>query len=650
MRKLKASHSAKILFSIVLGYFIINSALGGTEPVNPFYPVELEEVTVFTDDISSVSGAFNRIDSSAIADAAASSIDEILAEIPGSEIETGSRGESQYRIRGGIGRDTGFYINGRSTASPWNGYIDFAGIPMTDVKRITVFKGPAPLKYGSHLAGAVNIETVEPGDKNLSELEIEGGCGGFYRTSISQRGVSFFIPYKIALSLEGRQGYPVSSDLPEELYERGGLRDNSDSKRYAGYVQLFLPVFSKKIEFSTGYSSEERGIPPNTTQFPRWWRFKNWTRYFADLNFASETRGIKYKTTIYYDYYRNRLKRYSDWTYDEKNYMYDSVHNSRVLGWNIGFDSNLSRYQTLSFGNRIHYDLFSISEQDTTSGGFGEPDYYRAFQNETYIETERKFWGLNSLSAGIAALNRNENIFGGDIFLLPRLGLSVHPLKKAQIAFNAGRSVQFPTFQHLYDSDSGNPGLFPEKAWRFEIGGRYYLSDAISFSAWKYLTLIEGRIDRKDRYSDFENLADSELWGEEISLLFRNSAGSMELSAAHMKVKIDEVPEAEFQPLGSDTPPWKIEYKLSWRVWRNMRFAGNVSYLAETKDYNGSSVPDYTLVDLTLSLNPVDWCNVKFNVDNLLDRNYYHEFGFPQPGRTWKLILNFNYKNGVKGK
>ena len=625
-----------IIHILILGIVLFAAAaFCEDEPVNPEFPYPLEEVTVTAGAISSQIGACTAFDTTLIELNPGNSLDDVLALTPGAMIKVGSRGEAEFSVRGAISRDTKLYIDGRPAASPWGGYMDFSGLALADIFEVFIIKGPPPLKYGSNLGGAVNIRTIDPSREAVTKFSAEYGSGDAFKTALSQTGAVSEVLFRAGLSVEGREGFPVASDFQASELENGGLRDNSDNFRYSGSAKFYLPYFQGKTVLSLGYSDEERGIPPNAIEFPRRWRFKYWKRCYADLKHQRKNLWGEFESNMYFDAYANRLKRYNDDEYNESDYMYDSKHLSRVFGWDGNWKIDWSRKFRVDLGFRTHYDLFSRREQTPQSGGFSNPEYHYALIGDLFAETSYKAIPLMEISTGLAMLNRRDESEDIEVNLAPRLGISFAPVRKLRAAVNIAHSVQYPTFLHLYDESSGNPELEPETAWRGEIGGQYFLGHRTAISVWYYRTFIEGRIDRINKVSQFLNITDSELWGEELTIAHKGARFSASLGVTYQTVKLDQIPGAQFPIMGDDTPSWKIDLWYSVKPYDELTFYMNAGYLSGM-DYSGNDIDERVLVDITSVYEPADWLELKGSIENVLDEDYSTEYGFPQPGRVWK--------------
>ena len=626
----------------LLAALLINFPVFAEEvPVNPDYPYWLEEVTVSAEPLSAGIGAFIDFDSTEIADKAGNSLADILTFTPGGIIKIGSRNEAEFSVRGAIGRDTQLFIDGRPSASPWNGYTDFSTLSLSGISGIMIIKGPPPLKYGSNLGGAVNIVTYNPESTPAANIDLDYGAGDDFHAGISKSGQSGVFSYRLAGVFDERNGYPLSDNFSSTNLEDGGLRENSDFTRNSLSGKIYFPAFDGQTSLSLNYSGNEGGIPPSSEEFPRWWKFKFRNRYSADLKYRTDTRFGKYTSTLYYDNYGDRLKRYSDSSFDEDDYMYDSIHESSVTGLDGGLRTNYGMGIKGELGYRLHFDSFSRKEQTPSSGGFSDPDNHEAGQLELYADGTKKISAISEISFGSAFLNRSENWDLDNFQIAPRLGLVISPLNKIRISFNASRSIQFPTFQHLYDTNSGNPDLKPEKALRFEAGAQYFFSSKTSIAVWEYQSFIDGRIDRADNSSPYLNITESRLWGEEILLKHTRGNTVVSIGIIHQNVQIEEIPGSVFQPLGNDLPEWKIDGWYSAKISDKVDLSASLDYVSSREDFNGNTIGEHYLLDIYTSYRLSDFWSIRGSVKNIFDQDYSLEYGFPMPGRIWKIGMSF---------
>ena len=624
----------RILISIAIIY---TASFASDEPVNPsWWRYSLEEVTVTAERLSARTGAFTVFDSTRISEQQGLTLSELLDNTPGGVIAIGSRNEAQFNIRGAIGRDTRLYIDGRPASSPWNGYIDLSGISLNNIAKVTIIKGPPPLRYGSNLGGAVNITTAQPSAEPSAGFHAEYGSGEIYGASLTgSRKIYGKLSARATLFTEGRKGFPLPDDYKAE-YENGSLRDYSEHNKIGGSVCFHLPLEVGETSLSAGYSTLEKDIPPNAIEFPRYWKFKDWSRYYTDIKLRKTSDFYEFESGLYFDGYSNRMKRYYDDTFDDSNYMYDSIHSGGTAGWSGCYRKKWKGGHYAEAGTRLNYDWINRKEQTPTSGGFSDPLENHSYRTDVFLEGMYKPARMTEVSAGISALHKTLEDDNSELYPAGRVGFAVNPLKKLRLAVNIGHSVQYPTFFHLYDASSGNPDLEPETAWRGEIGAMFCAGKGVSIALWHYRSFIDGRIDRIDRNSQYENLVDVELQGEELVIEKRGKRYTAELAVVRQEVDLESIPGTSYSFIGDGIPPWKADLRYSRKLPWDTKLSLSAGYVAEVEDYQGHKLREHTLIDFSVSHKISKWLEAKVSVENALDEEHCSEYGFPMPGRVFR--------------
>jgi vitamin B12 transporter len=100
-------------------------------------------------------------------------VQDALRAVPGVAVNSTGDSFTQVRLRGGEGRHTLVLIDGIEANVSGGGEYIFSGLPLDDVERIEVLRGPQSALYGSNaMAGVISITTrraTEPG------LQVGGG-------------------------------------------------------------------------------------------------------------------------------------------------------------------------------------------------------------------------------------------------------------------------------------------------------------------------------------------------------------------------------------------------------------------------------------------------------------------------------------------
>ena len=99
----------------------------------------------------------------------ASTVSELAKYIPSVKLQTNSRGESLFYLRGSGERQIALFFDGIPLNIPWDNRIDLSLIPTDAIGGLSVTRGIPSVTYGANtLAGVVNINSKEysESDKN----------------------------------------------------------------------------------------------------------------------------------------------------------------------------------------------------------------------------------------------------------------------------------------------------------------------------------------------------------------------------------------------------------------------------------------------------------------------------------------------------
>src|SRR5690606_6784338 len=132
---------------------------------------------------------------------------DALKSVPGLHVvESGARGSlTPVFTRGANSNQTLVLVNGMPINDPSSpgGAANLAGVPLDNVARIEVVRGPQSALYGSQaIGGVVNIITKTGGGEPRSTLRVEGGTLGTLNTYASTGGSFGKTNYFLSLARE----------------------------------------------------------------------------------------------------------------------------------------------------------------------------------------------------------------------------------------------------------------------------------------------------------------------------------------------------------------------------------------------------------------------------------------------------------------
>ena len=404
-----------------------------------------------------------------IARAGAGGLVALLQRQPGVEIVTngGPGSTSGVFMRGANTGQTLVLVDGLRIGSSTSGTAAFEAIPLEQIERIEILRGPASSLYGADaLGGVIQVFTRKGGDA----FAANGGAGyGTYGTSsvfggVSGRGAGGGGPWRFALQAGHRQsdGFNAIVNAQNFSYnpDRDGYRnDNVNGSlafRFAPEQEVSAQVFKSRLvaQFDAGPGFDDRTI---TT--------------VESYSIAS----------------RNRLATF--WT-------------SELKAAQTGDDSN----SETGFGpSRFRTRQRTYSWQNELMPGYGRLTVI-AERREERIDSDAGFavnsrntnalTGIYQLRDGPhlaqASLRRDDSSqFGARTTGTLAYGYAVAAGLRATASF--GSAFKTPTFNDLYFPGFSNPELKPESAHNAELALRYS-SDALSAGLVAYRNRVRDLI------------------------------------------------------------------------------------------------------------------------------------------------------------
>ncbi|MDD3927722.1 MAG: TonB-dependent receptor plug domain-containing protein [bacterium] len=133
----------------------------------------------------------NVVKAEAITASQARNLGEAMSLLPGVVVKTqGSLGAlTSVRVRGATSTQVLVMVDGRPLNSAQSGTVDLADIPVADVERIELLRGPGSSLYGAYaLGGVINIITKKGGGPARTEVSSAAGSLGTSNYNLSHSG------------------------------------------------------------------------------------------------------------------------------------------------------------------------------------------------------------------------------------------------------------------------------------------------------------------------------------------------------------------------------------------------------------------------------------------------------------------------------
>ncbi|RKX71787.1 hypothetical protein DRP53_00435 [candidate division WOR-3 bacterium] len=536
---------------------------------------------------------------------------DLLSFLPGVFIEkTGSFGRSDIDIRGlgDRGRKVMVLVDGRPVKMGLFGCTVTHSLPLNNVERIEVVRGPASVLYGSDaLGGVVNIITKRVESGFTTDLRLAYGS---YQTQ------------QLRLRHGGRIGefdYFLTGD-----YEKSdGHLENSaySGKDFTGRIGYqLLPGLraSLSAKYFDGYKEEPKRVTdPETLESDVWNRYR---RGAIDLSIDGRWQRYRGMIKSYLNFGRHEFSdgwKSKDSTYGMIGHLTGRITNTNELMVGVEYRRQLGEWIGTGSWSKYEIGIFAHDEQRI----------------------------LNKLIATVGGrINWDE--ISGRVFV-PRAGLVWPILSGTIIRGSIGRGFRSPQLNELYMFPPSNPDLKAEFVTNYEVGISQHLFGPLSFDLVGFLMDGENLIELAPNPSPppkfrFQNTDSFRFYGSEISLRIDHRKLKGEINYSHLdpgektrgriKDKFGISLSGDFQPI---------------RIGLMGQYVTN--YFAA--DSSMDRIDDYLLINLNLSFRFGFGLVPFLSIENILDQEYAIYADLPggaagcyeMPGRSFTIGLDFRW-------
>ena len=577
---------------------------------------------------------------------------------------TGGRGgQTAVFARGGESDFSLVMIDG-VRVNGFGGSYDFAHLPVGDIERIEVVRGPQSAVYGSGAVGSVVQIVTRQGGPARAGGVIEGGSFGTSRVSVNTSGSANALGWGAAfeqLDTDGQNGTTTASGerLSNDDYLRRDLSLNGQWNGTEGTA----------IRSTFRYGTNERGFPGP------WGSDPGGTYSGVD----TVSRGTN-DNQIFSVGVTQRLGSNIDQQVDVSHTKTDNLLNSP-----FGESTSFSRRLTV----RARTDATLRPGVVATAGlDLQREEAGSAFITDssfTEIPIERRIFAYFgelrfdptprlSVTGGVRVDHIRLNALAGDGFGRPTfndgtevsanpkvsLGWYVRPADVTddwtRLRVTAGTGIRPPGAFEIAFTD--NPALKPERTRSFDVGleqalasGHVVVEATAFFNRYDNLIVSVGQSFQDASQFRTDNLDNSRARGLELAATARTAQGFearvtytwldtevLELDAAAGQAKAGfEVGDPLFR-----RPRHQGSLALSFTQPRFSVFT-SVGARGRTLDIDPTfgtfgglfNNPSYAVVDIGGSLRVTTGLELIGRIQNLLDNDYEEAFGFPALGRSF---------------
>ena len=629
----------------------------------------------------------------------ATELDQVLETIPGLHVAVSARGYSPiYTIRG-VYSDTNpqvlMLINGIPITNVFAGDRSqvWAGMPVNDIARIEVIRGPGSAVYGADAyAGVINIITKDANDIKGTEIGARGGSfnnkeawllhgnnyGGidlaFSLEYGSTDGQHETIDADAQTRFDGLLGTsaslaPGSVNLGRKYLDsrfdaswndwrlRLGYQGRWDAETGAGVAQALDPAGSNKSNrFNADLTYDLKSIEH--------WETTLQLSYFdtsaeSDLVLYPPGAGFPSSPAIFplnvfpngvigNPYVYERHSRFNVSTF------YSGLRDHRIrLGAGVNYSDLYKIKNTKNFSilpGGVPFPLGSVVDVTDTAPFIKPHDRTDSY---LFAQDEWSFTRDWSLTAGLRYDDYSD--FGNTVN--PRAALVWATTYNLTSKILYGRAFRAPSFAELYNINNpvllGNPNLKPETIDTIEVAFDYQPIDKVRVGLnlfhYKMRDIIRFITDPSSATATAQNTGDQNGHGFEWEVNWKLS-DALKLTANYAYQKSEDETTGED---AGNAPHHEVFANLDWRIERVWYVDPQITWISKRERVSGDPRPDlggYTLVDLTLRRTSIaNKFEIAASVRNLFDQDAREPSlspglisnDLPLPGRNFYVELRY---------
>lgn len=541
----------------------------------------------------------------------ANSCMDVLGALPGLFVQrTGAFGRADVDIRG-IGeraRKVMVLVDGRPVKMGIFGCTVTHSLPLSNVERIEVVRGPSSVLYGSDaLGGVINIIT-----RKLAETqEVDGtiSYGTFGTVQYGVRGGMARGPVDFYVTADSRRS---DGHLANSAY------DGQDLTARAGYWLTQRWGLSLSSTYFEAHKQEPlRATDPDTMVSGIW---EDYHRGAVDLTLTG--RWNAWDTTL--KVYRN---------FGEHEF-WDGWHSTDFTN-----GATLNASGRLSARNELTAGLEFRQQGGEALGTF--PGSWRKSEVAVFCHDEQTLAERLVLTFG-ARCNHDE--VSGNV-LCPQAGVVLHARPGTTLRATANRAFRAPQINELYVLPPANADLEPETVTSYEAGVTQQLVRGVDVDLTGYVSDGDNLIQKESLRGGgppfrFQNTGTFRFTGLEVALRAQLApAASARISYTYLN------PGAKTQGRPGD----KLDLALRGARGR-LGVSLGAQYVARyfAADNSLSPIPDYFVADTKLTYRLTSGLRATLAVDNLFDNAYdvYVDLSsgagvYSMPGRSFSggLVL-----------
>ncbi len=557
---------------------------------------------------------------------------------------------SNINIRGANNSYTLVLIDGiemNLTNDP-GGVYDFSALPVDNIERIEILRGPQSTLYGSDaMAGVINIITKKGNGAPKFSLLTEGGSYNTYKAQFGLNGEIQKLNYSVFLSRTGSDGFSVA-DKDSGNTEKDGyifnnisgllgykLSDNAEINFYTRFVKSDMDNdrFGGRYGDDPTYITNQEELSTRAEGKIKLlngiWEQKlglSFIRNVRKNSFDTSAANINYP--VYYNDYSQALYDGRKYKLDWQNDFHLSKTNIITAGFDFETDQSSSEYYALNYSEKpfAPETISILPEEEAGIYGF-------------YIQDQFKWNNIFFISAGIRTDHHSK--FGSQFtyrvspaFMLWETGTKI----KASI----GTGFKAPSLFYLYDPAYGNENLKPEESFGWDFGIEQFLFSTKTSAGATFF------------FNDFSEMFGFDFITFKTININKAVTKGVELFLSseptdwfRFKFNYTLLDARDLSPNSSNfdknllrRPNHKVGLLADFNISDKANFNSELIWLTRRDDidfstYQRVELNGYVLVNLSAHYDLFKFLRLNVRVENLLDTKYQEVLGYGTAGLSF---------------
>jgi vitamin B12 transporter len=519
-------------------------------------------------------------------------------------------------------------IDGIRVNSATQGLFDFAHLPLSQIDRIEIVRGPRAALWGSDaIGGVIQIFTRDPAAAyadtyvgSYGRAGIDGGFGGGDGDTRFGIGVGF--GRSRGFSATNPEAGPYSYDPDDDGYRNRNLSLRAQTMLGSQRLAFTGLVTDADVEFDAGPWASNAETSALNREFGVVLAGDLSSRWAHSLTLGHNSEVLN--TPVYWSRFgsaRTSLDWINTLTLDANNTLNVGVNWSRETGESNGSFSDRSRRNAAAFAawrGRFDAQTFELSlRRDDNSQFHGATTGNAAWGwqiNDAF--RMRASWGQ-----GFRAPNFNELYYPG----FP-IGLGTDP--------DGG------PFFYLF---AGNPDLQPERSISRELGLDWQISNHHQIGLSAYRTRINGLIAFQGPFSDAVNIGSASIDGVEMEYGYTRGGFALNGNATWQDPTNDDTGKSLLRRARR-----KLNLSADYRFDSGFSLGLDAQAFSARPDMDFNTFPaadinlsSYVRFDLRAAWQFASRWSLDARVENLGDTDYTLVQGYNTPGRSGMLTLRW---------